>query len=348
MNKRELRAVNLIEAPEKLYFIALLAFTVSLLSNQPDYFLNERWGLVALDSVTILMIYLSLLLYIKKRIGFNTNSAIFVYSTVINLSASIWYQYFNDFYFTGNFLFSTFIYSIYLVLAGFCIGRKHVYVVAAIYSISYLPLVFISKDPFLLFNGVIAAFLMVVYSIAVSSLLFLLDRSRKAEIKLKEEILEKDKEFVLEQNRFLNIQLEAKQREIMAKSMFLTEYAENNNDFINKLTNLKKNLSAADQRLLNEIIQGHSTGHFENTWKEFERTFLEIHPDFYKKLHAGCPSISPAELKLAALIKLGLSSKQIGNIAAIKAESVDVARSRLRNKLNLQGDSSLRRYLFNL
>jgi DNA-binding CsgD family transcriptional regulator len=134
----------------------------------------------------------------------------------------------------------------------------------------------------------------------------------------------------------------------MAQSMFLVEYSENNNAFIKKLDSLKKNLNSDNQMHLNEIIQEHRTEHFKKNWKEFESSFLEVHPEFYKKLHINCPALSPAELKLAALIHLGLSSKQIGSITSGKPESVDVARSRLRTKLGLLADTNLRTFFLNL
>jgi DNA-binding CsgD family transcriptional regulator len=336
------------EAAKTFYFVALCAFTISLLANQPEYFRNERWELITLDAFSFVIIYLSLFLYLKKYIGFKLNSAAFIYFTVINLSVSIWYHYHHDLYFTGNFLFNTFIYSIYLVLAGFCIGRNHVYFVAGFYIATYVPLIFISKDIFLLKNAFIIPFLIILYSIAVSSFLYILNRSHHKELELKESIMEKDKALINEKNKWLNCQLEASQREILANSMFLIEHVENNNTLIHKLNVLKRKLKPDDEALLNTIIQEHKAEHFRKYWEEFETSFLKVNPEFYNRIHHICPALSPSERKLAALIHLGLSSKQIGRIGSISPESVDVARSRLRNKLNLPADSNLRTFLLEM
>jgi DNA-binding CsgD family transcriptional regulator len=231
------------------------------------------------------------------------------------------------------------------VIAGFCIGRKHIFISAGIYIASFVPLIFLSNDEFLLDNVFVLPFLIIAFSVAVSAYLKLLERAHINELDLKENIFEKEKAIVRENIKWLNCKLEAKQREAMVNAMYLLEHAENSKSLIQKLNKLKEVMNSSDQRLLNNIIQKHRRENFKNYWKEFETCFLEIHPEFYKKLHQACPLLSPSELKLAALIHLGLSSKQIGSINSSSPESVDVARSRLRNKLKLPSDANLKSYL---
>jgi DNA-binding CsgD family transcriptional regulator len=336
------------EASKTFYYFGLTAFTVTLLINQFDYVKNQRWELVITDSVALALICISLYLFLRKKIDFRLNCTVFIYSSIINLSVSLWYQYYNDLFFVGNYLFNTFIYSIYLVLAGFLIGRKHIFLVAGIYVLTFIPLILISGETYLLNAGPVLAALLIVYSFAVSSFSYMLDKARNKEMELKDALMEKDKAIILEHNRLLNFRLEEKQREIITKSICLAEYNENNLFLVRKLGNLMKKLNEEDQKALENIILEHRAEDMEKTWKEFEANFLEVHPDFYKKLYTTCPSLSPAELKLASLIRLGLSSKQIGTIGSTRPESVDVARSRLRGKLNLPPDSSLMTFLLNI
>ena len=60
------------------------------------------------------------------------------------------------------------------------------------------------------------------------------------------------------------------------------------------------------------------------------------------------PNISPSETKLAALLKLNFSSKEISNILGISTESVKTSRSRLRKKLGLTREDNLVDFLMKL
>lgn len=337
-----------LKASKTFYFIAIVSFTISLLINEFYYIQNSWVSLIIIDSVSILAIYTALILYLKKAISLKLSSAVYAYITLINLAISAWYYYHHHIYFTNNFLFSTFIFLINLIVAGFCIGRKHAFIAAGIYAVTFGPLIFVSHDDYLNQNAFTILFLIIAFSFAVSGFLHVLEKTHQEELALKEEIFEKDKTLAQEHNKWLTFELECKQKEIVTKTMFLLEYAENNNAFIKGLNNLKEKLNRSEQMLLNKIIQNHRMDHQDKYWKEFETSFLEIHPDFYKNLYKICPEISPSELKLAALVHLGLSTKQIGSINSNTPESVDVARSRLRNKLNIPTDANLKTFLMNL
>jgi hypothetical protein len=337
-----------LKAARRFYFIAVLSFTACLILNQPVYFRNSWLEIIVLDSVSVIIVCLTLLLYIRNIIGLKLSSAVFVYTTLLNIALSCWYYYFYAIHFAGNFLLSTLIYCINVVVAGFCIGRRHAFIAAGFYVVFLLPLVFISRDDFLTQNVITLFLLIVAFAFAVSGFLYALESTHNEELALREVLFKKDQDLVREQNKFLNYELEARQKEIVAKTLFLIEYAKNYNTLFKKLNNLKDKLGSPEQRILNETIQNHCLDHHEKYWKEFEASFLEIRQDFYRNLKKTCPDLSPAELKLAALIHLGLSSKQISSITLNTVESVDVSRSRLRSKLNLPADVNLQNFLLNI
>ncbi|MGV8134682.1 MAG: helix-turn-helix transcriptional regulator [Mangrovibacterium sp.] len=61
-----------------------------------------------------------------------------------------------------------------------------------------------------------------------------------------------------------------------------------------------------------------------------------------------CPQLSPAEKKLAAFIKLGLTSKEIASLTSNTTASIDVSRSRLRKKLELERCENFESFLVDL
>jgi len=336
------------EASRIFYHVALVAFFIGMSLNQPDYFINLRWYFVFTDFTSFILIYSFFVFYLFKKISFHSASFVYIYTTLINLSVSAWLYYYYNIDFIGNFLFNTFIYCINIVGAGFCLGRKHIYITSVLYTIAFCPLIFISKNLFLVRNSFTIIFLIFAFTFAVSAFLRILQGLYSEEMALKEVIIKKDKSFAEEQQKRFNIEIEAKIKEITTEKMFLLELAKNNNSFIKKLNSLKKVMKSNDIKLLNNIIQQHTIEYPNKYWKEFESSFLELNPGFYKKLYSICPDLTPSEAKLAGLIHMGLSTKQIANIISNIPQSIDVARSRIRSKLKLPTEANLKTFLINI
>ena len=74
---------------------------------------------------------------------------------------------------------------------------------------------------------------------------------------------------------------------------------------------------------------------------QFFSNFEKIYPNFSQSLQKTIPNITANELKLCALIRLNLSSKDISQLLNITAESVNKARYRLRKKMELGANEDL-------
>jgi len=86
----------------------------------------------------------------------------------------------------------------------------------------------------------------------------------------------------------------------------------------------------------------------DNNWKNFSRYFEEVHKDFNSNVKAKFPDITANELRLLALLKMNLSSKEIANILNISQEGIKKARYRLRKKLNIATEDSLQDLVLSL
>lgn len=80
----------------------------------------------------------------------------------------------------------------------------------------------------------------------------------------------------------------------------------------------------------------------------FYSNFEKIYPNFRQSLKKANPNISENELKLCALIRLNLSSKEIGQLLNITQDSVNKARYRLRKKLGLSSSEDIFTTLLNI
>lgn len=86
----------------------------------------------------------------------------------------------------------------------------------------------------------------------------------------------------------------------------------------------------------------------QDDWKTFSRNFDIVYGDFTSKLTELHPNLTVADKRMCCYIKMGLSSKEIAPLINISYKSVEMARYRLRKKMNLPGTTSLQDYLSTL
>ncbi|ASS49460.1 MAG: hypothetical protein CHH17_12115 [Candidatus Fluviicola riflensis] len=83
----------------------------------------------------------------------------------------------------------------------------------------------------------------------------------------------------------------------------------------------------------------------DDDWEEFKRRFVLVYPVFMIRMKERFSGITQAELRLASLIVLQLSSRSIASMLGISAESVKKARQRLRKKMDLLPEQDLDRFV---
>ena len=76
-------------------------------------------------------------------------------------------------------------------------------------------------------------------------------------------------------------------------------------------------------------------------WEQFAVHFDSVHTNYLKKLKDLYPSLTTSDLKLAAYLRLNLSSKEIAQLLNISIRGVETSRYRLRKKLDLSNDANL-------
>lgn len=108
-------------------------------------------------------------------------------------------------------------------------------------------------------------------------------------------------------------------------------------------------LEIGDKKTLAPVIKviNKNLSHDEN-WEMFKEAFDSADSEFFKKVKAIHPDLSPNELKLCAYLRLNLSSKEIAPLFNISPRSVEVKRYRLRQKMNLGSQDNLTNYILNI
>lgn len=168
-------------------------------------------------------------------------------------------------------------------------------------------------------------------------------RIRKEQYKLEKEIekLKNDK---------LQIKILAKDKELVTNSLQVVKKNKILNGIIQKLkeidtTSLDEDTKFQFSKLNKSILKEVNA---DKSWKDLEKHIKNVHFEFLKRLKEKHPTISPRELDLSTYLLMNMSTKEIAEIMNISVGGVELARYRLRKKLELNKKENLIGYLMSI
>lgn len=182
-----------------------------------------------------------------------------------------------------------------------------------------------------------------------------LRRHRKKLMKKQEEELRQQR--LASERQIMQIQNEKLQSDIQSKSQKLSNIAINvvrKNEILEEIRDELKQVKADMgqqlpnihyQKLMNSIERNVAG---KEDWELFEQNFDEVHEQFFKRLRQISPSISPSELRLAACLRMNLSTKEMAPALGISIRGVEIKRYRLRKKLGLGADANLVQFMMDI
>jgi tetratricopeptide (TPR) repeat protein len=168
-------------------------------------------------------------------------------------------------------------------------------------------------------------------------------QSSKRLFESKEKLAQVELENIKLKEKDLKHELELRNKELTSYAVNFIQKNELFEELEQKLQNLKNTVSNPDiAKELNVLLQQvNKKLSIDRDWEDFKLTFENVHQNFFTDLLRLYPDLSPAELKLCALIRLNMGTKEIASLLGISADSTKTARYRLRKKLNLNADQSL-------
>jgi len=179
----------------------------------------------------------------------------------------------------------------------------------------------VSKKRIYLLTGILSASLVLI----LLAIIFIL-RLRARNSRQSKEIAEKNAALLMEE-------VEMKNNELTYNAMSIIRNNEATAEVIESIENAVKNGHSVDG--LETILQNIRTMDRDKSWKEFEVRFTQVHKDFYNRLNTDYPDLTPNEIKLCAFLRLNMTTKDISAITKQSIHSINVARTRLRKKMNL-------------
>ncbi|OHX64626.1 tetratricopeptide repeat protein [Flammeovirga pacifica] len=149
------------------------------------------------------------------------------------------------------------------------------------------------------------------------------------------ELTKSNQEKIRLQNEKLQNDISFRDRELTTNIMHLMQKYELINSVSEDLLKLYDNVDTPTKKSLRSIVFNLQSDNQSDVWKELEIRFEQVNQEFYDKLNEHYPNLSPNEKKLCAYLYLNLSTKDISSITNQSTKSIEVARVRLRKKLNL-------------
>ncbi len=186
----------------------------------------------------------------------------------------------------------------------------------------------IQKRKELVYIGVISGVLLAI------TILFLLFRLQ----------INKNKRINLQRKNLLS-DLDFKNKELTTNVMYLLKKNEFIINISDKLKKSRYEFKPENRKTVDDIIRELDHGAKGDVWKDFEVRFQEVHSGFYKRLNKQFPDLSPNELKLCAFLRLNMSTKEISTITFQSTKSINMARFRLRKKIEIGNYDNLVTFL---
>lgn len=214
----------------------------------------------------------------------------------------------------------------------------------------------------------------IIYGAALFGLLYFFYKRQQRKYKRlqQQELLEQQRKYAEEQKQLQythQLEVEKNEKEIIAlrneklqaevvhKNSELATYAMNLVKKLESLSKLKEDLisykAVADPDKRNKefqkIIKVLDTElNDDHAWEQFATHFDDVHANYLRKLKEHCPQLTGTDLKLAAFLKLSLTTKEIAQLLNISIRGVETSRYRLRKKLGLTNEVNLFDYLTQL
>ena len=151
-------------------------------------------------------------------------------------------------------------------------------------------------------------------------------------------------------NEKLETEMLHKNKELAASTLHIIH----NNDF---LTNVSQQLEEVSKRMkvkeaqheINKLVKTIKKDIVHDVdWKKFEILFDASHENYLARLRDSYPQLTPKDQKLCSFLKMNLATKEIAPLLNISVRGVEIARYRLRKKLELDPKTDLIEFIMKI
>jgi DNA-binding CsgD family transcriptional regulator len=185
-----------------------------------------------------------------------------------------------------------------------------------------------------------------IFTVFAAAIIALVLRNKALRININKQELEIEKAHLLLEKENLKEEVATKDVQLLASSV---QYAQKNELFneirtmLHTLRTENSNNTAPTLRRLINVIEGEIKG--EDEWESFKYYFDKINLDFSEKLLKIEPTLTPNDIRMAMLVRLNISTKEIAKLLNITPMGVQKSKYRLKKRLGLEEKDDLKEYL---
>ena len=165
-------------------------------------------------------------------------------------------------------------------------------------------------------------------------------------LEIKERLIATEKENINLLEARMATEVEAQSKALTAQTLHVIDKNQMLEEIQDKLKKILEEDPKEQKKKIRNLIKQIDFNFSQDTdWDDFKHSFEKVHQEFFKKLNQSAHELTPGELKLASLMRMNLSSKEIASTLGISPESLRISRYRLRKKLKLEKGESLQQFL---
>lgn len=198
----------------------------------------------------------------------------------------------------------------------------------------------------------LALMVIMVLSLLLGIILFIWQRSKLFK---ERKIAEQQEKILISENRKLELEQEKIKSELAFRDKELTTFALHlvqKNEFLKHIEEVLQKVPSANsntQKALKKVsFELHQNQLIGNELADFHIRLDEVNSQFFQHLESKFPQLTKKEKRLAALLRLGLTSKEISVLNHVGEQAIKMSRHRLRKRLSLDSSVNLTNFFKNL
>lgn len=157
-----------------------------------------------------------------------------------------------------------------------------------------------------------------------------------------------EKEVMKLKNDKLLSEVDYKNKELSAMTLHMIKRSEVLDKLKTHIKDAKKDTVVTKETLSTLLRMIRIAEKSQDEYNDFNKQFLDVNREFFDKLQEHFPHLTSTDLKLCALLKMDLSTKEIAQILNNSTKAIEVGRYRLRKKLAIDSTTKIQVFLNSL
>lgn len=140
-----------------------------------------------------------------------------------------------------------------------------------------------------------------------------------------------------------------KTRELQALALHLAQKNNMLSDLRSRAKEIAKTYAENVEKLANGMVEEINAAiRADDAWERFNEQFEQLHHDFMANLSRRFPALTQMELKICALSKINLTTKEIASILTVSVRTIEDHRNNIRKKLGMDSKVNFAAFLAGL